>query len=292
MHTSTADHTALRSLFPACPPSMTSCPGRSDPIGGATQPTGSSQPMDAEEEYGDEWQREQFREQVVAMWQRSWRRGGEAFFYEGRFYIGVAATRPVFVPPPDFLVLPPQLWTQCACVRHCSVCVYDGRTHCVGCWDTTQPCACEPGCCGCADSDTESDTESINEGMLNEERPNGCAPQPADSLTSAGHPSAGAIKPSARQTAPPPMTARDFQPVLEIVGTWWHASHLINGCYALKDCESRCGCSCGCRQPCPPDELMECRGCGSIFHIRCCWGPWGDALCCGCMPPGSYPELV
>ena len=34
-------------LFPACAPSMTSCPGRSDPIGGATQPTcigGATQP--------------------------------------------------------------------------------------------------------------------------------------------------------------------------------------------------------------------------------------------------------
>ena len=147
-------------LFPACAPSMTSCPGRSDPIGGATQPTcigGATQPIgDATQPAGS----------------------SRRFFYEGRFYIGVAATRPVFVPPPDFLVLPPQLWTQCACVRHCSVCVYDGMTHCVGCWDTTQLCACEPGCCGCADSDTESDTESINEGMLNEERQNGCAAQP------------------------------------------------------------------------------------------------------------------
>ena len=46
-------------------------------------------------------------------------------------------------------------------------------------------------------------------------RVNGCAPQPADSLTSAGHHSAGTMKPSARQAAPLPA----LQPTERIIAS-------------------------------------------------------------------------
>jgi hypothetical protein len=74
-------------------------------------------------------------------------------------YIDVADRRPVFLPPPGYFVPQPQEWAQCACHRQGLVCVYDGDTLCHGCTheDPSRPCDCEPGCCGCTESDSSSD---------------------------------------------------------------------------------------------------------------------------------------
>ena len=91
------------------------------------------------------------------------------FVHESRWYRGVAATRPVFLPPDDFLVLQPQLWTQCACERNCIRCVYDGEEFCAGCRASAlsassntlyRLCDCEPGCCGLPGSTDGSKSEA------------------------------------------------------------------------------------------------------------------------------------
>ena len=95
-----------------------------------------------------------------------------AFLYEGRWHAGVAGATPVFLPPDDFLIPQPQLWTRCACHRHCVRCVYDGEVFCDGCRDAAitigdeiPTCDCEPGCCGVLSdwsdgSDADSDVST------------------------------------------------------------------------------------------------------------------------------------
>ena len=39
------------------------------------------------------------------------------FVYQGRWYRGVAASNPIFLPPENFFIPQPQLWSQCACER-------------------------------------------------------------------------------------------------------------------------------------------------------------------------------
>jgi hypothetical protein len=78
--------------------------------------------------------------------------------HAGRHYAGAAASHPVFVPPDDFFIPQPQLWTRCACPHHCLVCVYDGTSLCHGCqphWSTF--CECEPGCCESGDDPDSCD---------------------------------------------------------------------------------------------------------------------------------------
>ena len=92
------------------------------------------------------------------------------FVYEGRWYAGVAARRPVFIPPDDFFVPQPQLWTKCTCVRNCFRCVYDGELFCEACRaaaiqiddgvELQHPCDCEPGCCGVPGSTDGSESEA------------------------------------------------------------------------------------------------------------------------------------
>ena len=92
------------------------------------------------------------------------------FVYEGRWYAGVAARRPVFIPPDDFFVPQPQLWTKCTCVRNCFRCVYDGELLCEACRaaaiqiddgvELQHPCDCEPGCCGVPGSTDGSESEA------------------------------------------------------------------------------------------------------------------------------------
>ena len=92
------------------------------------------------------------------------------FVYEGRWYAGVAARMPVFLPPENFFIPQPQLWTQCACERGCVRCVYDGEKFCEGCHAAAltiadgialpHPCDCEPGCCGLPGSSDGSESEA------------------------------------------------------------------------------------------------------------------------------------
>ena len=92
----------------------------------------------------------------------------QGFVHAGRHYAGVAGSHPVFVPPDDFFIPQPQLWTRCACPHHCYVCVYDGTSLCRGCDPVlTTQCECEPGCCdvlpsGESDSCDEGTTEQTD----------------------------------------------------------------------------------------------------------------------------------
>ena len=88
-------------------------------------------------------------------------RSEQGFVHAGRHYAGVAASHPVFVPPDDFFIPQPQLWTQCACPNHCYVCVYDGASLCEGCEPSAlrrQPLdtQCDCGCCDVLPSDSDS----------------------------------------------------------------------------------------------------------------------------------------
>ena len=94
------------------------------------------------------------------------------FVYQGRWYRGVAASNPIFLPPENFFIPQPQLWSQCACERICMRCVYDGEEFCEGCRATTlsvssstlyRSCNCEPGCCGLPGSSDLSESEEITE---------------------------------------------------------------------------------------------------------------------------------
>ena len=90
------------------------------------------------------------------------------FVCNGRYYVGVAARRPVFIPPEDFFVPQPQEWTQCACANLCFRCVYDGASLCDGCMPSVPgnqrlDCDCEAGCCGVIDSEA---TASSDEGAV------------------------------------------------------------------------------------------------------------------------------
>ena len=92
----------------------------------------------------------------------------QGFVHAGCYYAGVAARRPVFIPPDDFFIPQPQLWTQCACPNHCYVCVYDGASLCEGCEPSAlrrqtldMQCDCEPGCCDALPSDF---SDSCDEG--------------------------------------------------------------------------------------------------------------------------------
>ena len=85
------------------------------------------------------------------------------FVHNGRYYTGMAALRPVFIPPESFFVKQPQLWTQCTCERGCYRCVYDGATLCEPCKNECYD--CEPGCCG----NEEDVSDSCDEGAISDE---------------------------------------------------------------------------------------------------------------------------
>jgi len=87
------------------------------------------------------------------------------FVHNGRYYTGMAALRPVFIPPESFFVKQPQLWTQCTCERGCYRCVYDGATLCEPCKNECYD--CEPGCCG----NEEDASDSCDEGAISDEVP-------------------------------------------------------------------------------------------------------------------------
>ena len=89
-----------------------------------------------------------------------------SFWFDGRLYRGVAAPKPLFIPPADFYVWQPCLWTRCACINKCFRCVYDGARLCQNCIPAAPAtdrleCDCGPGCCGMVRSDA---TDSNDEG--------------------------------------------------------------------------------------------------------------------------------
>jgi hypothetical protein len=84
------------------------------------------------------------------------------FVHNGRHYIGVAARKPVFIPPNGYFIEPPQLWIQCTCERGCYRCVYAGATLCQECMNGCYE--CEPGCCGME----EDVSDSCDEGAISE----------------------------------------------------------------------------------------------------------------------------
>ena len=87
----------------------------------------------------------------------------QGFDHAGRHYAGFASKCPIFVPPDDYFIRQPQLWTQCQCSHICYVCVYDNTSLCPRCDPvSTTKCDCEPGCCGVPQSGESDSCDEVS----------------------------------------------------------------------------------------------------------------------------------
>ena len=62
------------------------------------------------------------RDSAIATEHRAANTTEQGFVHDGQYYAGVAAMKPVFIPPKDFFIPQPQLWVQCACANDCYRC--------------------------------------------------------------------------------------------------------------------------------------------------------------------------